>query len=289
MIATIFLVLCLIGVVVGFSFSRPSGIITSLVSGFLFLVMLAVSATTVVPTRDVGIVTTFGRPTREIGNGFHLIAPWQDVTTMDGAIQLQSFTGNSYDDHGGAVPVRLANNSMAFVNVNINWRIDPKAAPQLFLDYRTFDNIRENLVDKQLQVAASHVFGTFNPQTQAQGADLAALATEVKKQVQTAVGDRIEIQQVVLPAIFYDQATQHRLDAYNQKVQETKNAAQDVQTAEQNRIAAQARANQAPPDLRIAIFNCLNDQVKNGRDPAGCWGQVAGNGNSQVLVQVPDK
>ena len=285
MLKTVILVLFLAVAVVGFFLPRPRGIILSAVSGILFLIMLAISATTVVPTRDVGIVTTFGRPTGEIGNGFHLIAPWQSVTTMDGAIQLQAFTGNSYDDHGAAIPVRLANNSMAYVNVNINWRIDPKAAPQLFLDYRTFTNIRENLVDKQLQVAASHVFGTFNPQTQSQGADLAALAGEVKKQVQTAVGDRIEIQQVFIPAIFYDQATQSRLDAYNQKVQETKNAQQDVQTAEQNRIAAQARANQAPPDLRIAIFNCLNDQVKAGRDPAGCWGQIGSNG--QALISVP--
>jgi hypothetical protein len=81
----------------------------------------------------------------------------------------------------------------------------------------------------------------------------------------------------------YDQATQQRLDAYNQKVQETKNAQQDVQTAEQSRLAAEARARQTPPDLRIAISNCLNDMVKSGRDPAGCWGQPGG----QPLIQIP--
>jgi hypothetical protein len=35
--------------------------------------------------------------------------------------------------------------------------------------------------------------------------------------------------------------------------------------------------------LRIAIFNCLNDQVRAGKDPAGCWGQIGG----QPLVQIP--
>lgn len=65
--------------------------------------------------------------------------------------------------------------------------------------------------------------------------------------------------------------------------QETINAAQDVKTAEQNRLAAEQRANQPPPDLRIAIFNYLNDQVRAGKDPAGCWGQIGG----QPLVQIP--
>lgn len=47
--------------------------------------------------------------------------------------------------------------------------------------------------------------------------------------------------------------------------------------------AAEARARQTPPDLRIAISNCLNDMVKFGRDPAGCWGQPGG----QPLIQLP--
>jgi hypothetical protein len=109
------------------------------------------------------------------------------------------------------------------------------------------------------------------------------MAAQVKKDLQDAVGTEIEILDVRIPRIFYDQPTQQRIDAYNQKVQETINAQQDVKTAEQNRLAAEQRANQPPPDLRIAIFNCLTDQVKNGRDPAGCWGQIGG----QPLVQVP--
>jgi regulator of protease activity HflC (stomatin/prohibitin superfamily) len=286
MIATIFLVFCLIVFIVGIAMRKSNpkrGAGTAAAALVALLVGLVFSTSTIVPTREVGIVTTFGRPVGEIGNGFHLKAPWQKVTTMDAAIQLQNFAGNTYDEHGTAIPVRLKNNSMAYVNVNIAWRIDPDAAMNLFLDYRGFENIQENLVDKQLAVATAHVFGTFDPQTTAQGADLSALADDVKAQIQEAVGDRIKIEQVFIPAIFYDQATQQRLDAYNQKVQETKNAQQDVQTAEQSRLAAEARARQTPPDLRIAISNCLNDMVKSGRDPAGCWGQPGG----QPLIQIP--
>ena len=256
-------------------------------SAILLVLVLILSCTTIVPTREIGIKTTFGRPTGELSNGFHVIAPWQDVTTMDGAIQLQAFTGNNYEDHGNAIQVRLANNSNAFVNLNVQWRIDPDAAPQLFLDYRTFDNIRQNLVDKQLQVATSHVFATFNPQLQTQGLDLPGMANVIKSQAQNAVGNRISILQVFVPTIFYDKATQDRIDQFNQKAQETKNAEQDVKTAEQNALAAQARANQPPPDLRIAIFNCVTAASQDHRDASGCWGQVGTNGNA--LIQVPPK
>lgn len=288
MLATTLLIVLAVITVVGLFMARSPkskkrGIFAVGGGGVAFLVILALSSTTIVPTRDIGIVTTFGRPTGELSNGFHLIAPWQQVTTMDGAIQLQSFTGNSYDDHGDAIQVRLANNSNAYVNLNVQWRIDAKAAPQLFLDYRNFDNIRANLVDKQLQVATSHVFATFNPQIQTQGVDLPGMATTIKGQAQSAVGSRIEILQVFVPTLYYDKATQDRIDAFNQKAQETKNAEQDVKTAEQNRLAAQQRAAQQPPDLRIAIFNCINDQVKAGNDPAGCWGQIGG----QPLIQIP--
>jgi regulator of protease activity HflC (stomatin/prohibitin superfamily) len=268
------------------------------------VVFTLISAYDRVDTRNVGIITEFGKPVGVHGAGIVWHAPWRKVSELSEAIQLQAFESNSYDDaSAAAINVRLANNSNAYVDENLNWRLREGAAPKLFQDYggaNVFQTIKEQLVDRQAQVALSKVFATFNPQVMlaasanapggsaqmtapAQGADLPAMAAQVKKDLQDAVGSEIEILDVRIPRIFYDQPTQQRIDAYNQKVQETINAQQDVKTAEQNRLAAEQRANQPPPDLRIAIFNCLNDQVKNGRDPAGCWGQIGG----QPLVQVP--
>lgn len=273
------------------------------VIALLAVLFTLLSSFNIVSTRNVGIVTSFGKPVGERGAGLAWVLPWQRVNEMDAAIQLQSFQGNNYDDPQTAIKVRLANNSAAFVEENLNWRIRQEAAGSLFQDYRTFENITVNLVDKQAQVALAKEFATFNPQlaavvdlskpvdpnqlsvtpTPAQGANLPAMAERVKADLQHAVGDRIEILDVRIPGIFYDGATQNRIDEYNQKVQETKNAQQDVQTATQNRLAAEQRAAQTPPDLRIAVSNCINDQVKNGKDPAGCWGQIGG----QPLIQIP--
>lgn len=168
-----------------------------------------------------------------------------------------------------------------------------------------FDNITLNLVDKQAQVALSKEFSTFNPQltpvvdltkpanpnvpatemAQAQGADLPKMAERVKADLQHAVGDRIEILDVRIPGIFYDSATQQRIDEYNQKVQETKNAQQDVQTAAQKKLAAEQRASQAVPDLTIAVSNCINAAAEAGRDASGCWGQIGGT----PLITLPPR
>jgi regulator of protease activity HflC (stomatin/prohibitin superfamily) len=259
----------------------------------LFGVLLTlVSAYDRVDTRNVGIITEFGKPVGVHGAGIVWHAPWRKVSELSEAIQLQAFESNSFDDasagrgangNPAAINVRLANNSNAYVDENLNWRLREGAAPKLFQDYggaNVFQTIKEQLVDRQAANAAGAPAQMTAP---AQGADLPAMAAQVKKDLQDAVGTEIEILDVRIPRIFYDQPTQQRIDAYNQKVQETINAQQDVKTAEQNRLAAEQRANQPPPDLRIAIFNCLNDQVKNGRDPAGCWGQIGG----QPLVQVP--
>jgi regulator of protease activity HflC (stomatin/prohibitin superfamily) len=272
----------------------------------LALLCLMLSSFDIVGTRNVGIVTSFGKPVGERGAGLAWHAPWQKISEMDAAIQLQSFQGNSYDEPQTAIKVRLANNSAAYVEENLNWRIREPAAGSLFQDYRTFENITVNLVDKQAQVALSKEFSTFNPQlaevvdptkpppttTQmapAQGANLPVMAERVKQDLQNAVGDRIEIIDVRIPGIFYDSATQQRIDQYNQKVQETKNAQQDVQTATQQKLASEQRANQAPPDLRVAIFNCINELVKAGKDPAGCWGQIGTGGNPLIQIPLPPK
>lgn len=265
-----------------------------------------------VDTRNVGVITTFGKPVGVHGAGVVWHAPWQQVHELSEAIQLQAFESTSYDEAASgkkasdaslpAINVRLANNSNAFVDMNLNWRLREGAAPKLFQDYggnNVFNTIREQLVDRQAQVMVSKVFASFNPQlltpstkpgqpsvatpATAQGVDLPKMAEEVKKDLQDAVGTEVEILDVRVPRLYYDQPTQQRIDAYNQKVQETLNAQQDVRTAEQNRLAAEERAKQPPPDLHISIATCMYDMVHQGKDPAGCWGQIGG----QPLIQLP--
>ena len=71
------------------------------------------------------VVTTFGRPSGTLSNGLHVKAPWQSVTAMNGTIQIDNHTGDA------ATTVRLGNNSTAFVDNSVRWRIQPAAAEKL--------------------------------------------------------------------------------------------------------------------------------------------------------------
>jgi hypothetical protein len=80
------------------------------------------------------------------------------VTEMNGTIQIDNHTGEA------ATTVRLGNNSTAFVDISVRWRIQPAAADELFLDYRDFDNVRDNLVTRELRAVLNEVFADFDPQ-----------------------------------------------------------------------------------------------------------------------------
>jgi acetone carboxylase gamma subunit len=62
-----------------------------------------------------------------------------------------------------ATTVRLANNSTAFVDNSVRWRVQRAAAGELFLDYRDFGNVRDNLVTRELGAALNEVFSNFDP------------------------------------------------------------------------------------------------------------------------------
>jgi hypothetical protein len=297
--------------------ARAIGVIATGVLVLLAVLSGVISSYDRVDTRNVAVKTHFGRPIGTCSAGPCWHAPWDKVSELTEAIQLQAFESNSYDDasqgkgtenNPAAIQVRLANNSNSYVDVNVNWRLREGAAPKLFQDYGggdVFKTIKENLVDRQVQVALSKTFAVFNPQallaqaanapgdpntpqpvtamSPAQGADLPGMANTVKRDLQDAVGTEIEILDVRIPRLFYDQPTQGKIDAYNQKVQDTINAQQDVKTATQQRLANEQRAMQPPPDLRIAISNCVNTAAAEHRDAAGCFGQIGG----QPLIQIP--
>lgn len=227
---------------------------------------------TVVPTRELGIVTTFGRPNGELGNGPHMVAPWQDVTNMDGAIQLQKFEGDK------AMQVRLGNNSTANANVTLQWRLDPAAAPSLFMDYRTFDGIKENLVDKELGVAMNSEFAKFDPLApgNSDGAPLVAISQKVEHDVQQAVGNRIEIQKIFVPLLAYDQQTQDRINALNIEKANTRVAEQAKQTAQAQSDANKILAGSVSNDPNVISNNCIAQRTAKGLDVQGCWPYPAG-------------
>ena len=124
----------------------------------LAVIVLAVASSVVVPTKEIGVVTTFGKPTGSLSNGFHLKAPWQKVTYMDAAIQTDSHTA----DDKSCINVRIAHQATACVDASIRWRIRPDASDALFQNYREFSSIRSSLVVRQLSSSLNKEFASYD-------------------------------------------------------------------------------------------------------------------------------
>jgi regulator of protease activity HflC (stomatin/prohibitin superfamily) len=239
----------------------------AVVAGVLTLFVVILGSTTIVSTRNIGVVTTFGRPGGTLTNGLHWKAPWQSVTEMNGTIQIDNHTGES------ATTVRLGNNSTAFVENSVRWRIQPAAADELFLDYREFENVRDNLVTRELRAALNEVFADFDPLApeNVEGANVQALGDDVAEKLRTKVGDQVEIINVIVPLVNYDDATQERINALNVEKANTRIAEQRAKTAEAEARANEILAASVSNDPNVLVSKCLDAAREARISPLGCW------------------
>ena len=140
---------------------RRLPLVVRVLPAVLAVVLVVFSCLTTVGTKDIGVVTTFGRPTgRDLENGLHVKLPWQKVNELDGAINPDSYTG------GSCIDVRIGDSTTACVEGTIRWRIVPKQASVLYQDYRSDDvneTIRDSLVKTQFNAALNDVLGKYNP------------------------------------------------------------------------------------------------------------------------------
>lgn len=256
----------------------------------LAAVMLALACVVIVPTREIGIVTSFGRPVDNLSNGLHLKAPWERVHNLDGTIQTDNHVGND-----GCTDIRIGNESTACVDNTIRWRIRLEAGQRLYQDYREMENIRDSLVTRELKAALNEVLSQYNPLDQIRqddtGApDLNAFSEDVTTELARRVGADVEIKSVILPIIRFDKQTQSKINAYQAEVANTRIAEQREQTSK-----AQARANDAlrksvSNDPNVLVAQCLDtfaEMVKSAQPIPinfSCW--PGGSGGTVVVPQA---
>lgn len=243
----------------------PAFIVGAIALILTFVFFISASAN-IVGTRQVGIVTNFGKPTGEtLSNGLHWLAPWKKVEEMDAAIQNDVYNGDS------RIQVRLGNNSTALADVNIRWNIKQDAADELFRQYKTFGNVRSNLIERNLRTALNEAFTKFDPLAGEPlpgqpRVDLNSVTQNALALMRDKSGDQVEILDLSIPVIDYDDNTEQRINAINAARAETTKAEQDAKTAEQRAAAAKVLANQPVPNLSIAIAACVNKMAETGQN-----------------------
>ena len=247
----------------------PRGFFRVLTAGGVLatLIVTALFSFVIVQPRTVGVVVAFGKPVDVIDHGFHVKAPWEKVEKLDGAVQNDIYSGET------AIPVRLGNNGKATVDASIQWQLKTDEAMDVFLDYRTFDGIRSNLVDRNFKAALNEVMATYDPLNYTDeaegGKDLAALSQAVQEEMQDRVGNQIEVRSVTLPLVNFDEATQARVNELQAESAKTRVAEQKKQTstaeAEANKILEQSVTDET------LTSKCLDIVRETKQSPIGCF------------------
>jgi regulator of protease activity HflC (stomatin/prohibitin superfamily) len=254
--------------------ARAVARIAAAVLGATAVILVLVSAWNPVGTRDIGIVTSFGQPVGHIGPGANFTAPWEQVTSMDEAVQVTDVV----------MTVKIAGQQIAKAPVAVRWKIVAGASDDIFQNYRNSTSGVENaLLLPELNRAMNTVYDGYDP--------IAPLATgapagspsnpttaQLADQVQALLGDKvgadIQVITLVIQPLQYSGTVQERINSVLAQVAKT-----DV--AKQSDLTAQAQA-QANKDIQKSLAGnplalvqqCMNALADGAfTPPAGfsCW------------------
>jgi len=221
----------------------------ALVLATVIAVVLALfSCLSKVPTRNVGIVTSWGKPTGRItGAGLQWTAPWQDVEDWDATRQSYNHLADKCDHPGdGSLWVQIAGQRNMCSRVQINWETtDSKQAAKNWSTYREVDGksrfevFVERQVDPLINDALLTTFRDFDPLSlvdpktgEAKAPDLAGQYSAVlRQQIDARLGRDITVMSISWGLPGYDSATTALISQYGQKVLEKRNLAVDQQNA----------------------------------------------------------
>jgi regulator of protease activity HflC (stomatin/prohibitin superfamily) len=126
-----------------------------------------------------------------------------------------------------------------------------------------------NLVIGELRAALNEVFSDLDPLApeNSDGANVQALGDQVGREVT----DQIEIINVIVPLVNYDEATQDRMNAVNVEKANTRVAEQRAKTAEAEAKANEILAASVSNDPNVLVGRCLDAARDAHISPLGCW------------------
>jgi regulator of protease activity HflC (stomatin/prohibitin superfamily) len=284
MIAFVFFILFVLAAIVALGISAADQEYKGewrVASGVLLLigvVLFLASSLVEISTKNVGVVTEFGKPTGELSNGLHFKAPWATVTEMDAAIQTDVYTQANESGTYPCLQVHIAYQIVACADVSLQWRIDPTAVEYLFKNYRGFSNI-QTVVDRDLSRTLNEDLSDYDPLTlgkngQVAGPSLSQISGQVTADMAREVDQHIIIESVYITILNYDGAVQASINKIQQQYAATRTAEQQILTneaqAKANDILAQS-LNNDPGVLESKCLDGINNAINSGYNglPAG--------------------
>lgn len=250
---------------------------------FLLVVTTIGFSATTVSARSVGIQTSFGKYVDTLDNGFHWTTPWsgveefstlaQPLTVKDQAV---SFAGTRVKDANGVETVSGSGGSGDF-DGQILWAIDPsgKGAEKLWEKYRSYENVRDNLVDKAFREAGRVQIGKFNPVEAKDGSNLRPINEAVLADLKETLAPRgIVVDTVTITDIALGESAQNSLNRIVEANANTERAKSEKERASidaETQGIRDASGLNTPTAIQRYCLEVTNswDTAKNGPLPAG--------------------
>lgn len=297
-LAVVLILAAVLVLLVGRAGGRKKGIAAVLVA--LGVLVFGMNSTAIIEAKNVGVLTTFGKPTGSLDSGLHLKWPWQKVTELDGTKITSKYDGEA------VVPVRIGDGTTAHVRTAIRWSIVGEKADEIYANYRSDDvtqTVQESLVDTVFTNALNQVFGQYNPTADlkvvdptATGAtkvnfvpDYDALAQQVTASMEERVADTggyVKIDFITISGIELSDTTQSKINEFQAEVAKTQVALQKKATADAQAEANRVLSGSVSNNPNVLVSRCLDtfQQMvdENQSIPAGfsCW---PGTGADLVL------
>jgi len=240
---------------------------------FTGAVFTLISCLSTVPTRNVGIVTQWGKPTgRTTGAGLQWTAPWQDVDDWDASGQTYAHLGDQ------CVWVTVKGPRDMCVPVQIEWAALPENAPANWAAFREADGMDRfgtwvaRRVDPQMTAALMETFAGYDPfaSIDPKTGDVAVpnLNETYRKPLSDAIaqslGHDITVKSIAFGKPGYDKATTDALGEYSSKALAGRNLDLDK---------ANAVKRKAVTDIDASVnqtARCLSIAEKNNKEPGLC-------------------
>jgi regulator of protease activity HflC (stomatin/prohibitin superfamily) len=242
-------------------------------------VTVAFAATTVSP-RAVGIETAFGRYQSTLPAGFHWTAPWSSVEEFPTQVQFLDLN-KSEDATAGPAGVSYKGGGKGEVDTTIRWRIDEKNAEALWRKYRSFENVRDQLVLSAARDSLGVVVGAYAPNDARAGENRRTITSGVVDDLAKVLGDDgIRIDSVSVTDVRLDENTQRSIEAIIKANADVERAKAERERARIDNETANLRAKSAALSAGALQRYCLEvtnswDQGKNGPLPA-TWNCLGG-------------
>lgn len=279
--AGLFALIALAGLVFHFTIGKKERVVGGMVTAVIALVILGlvtlVMSITTVGARSVGIQTAFGKYSSTLTNGLQLTAPWSSVEEFSTQVQYLDLDGKE------AVAVTFSGGGGGDVNATPRWRIDPNKAENLWKKYRTFDNVRDKLVNSSAKDSVRVVLSKYTPNEARSGENLRKIATEIEADLaSTLADDGIQIDSFSVKNIALDKRSQESLDKVVSANNDIERAKAEQERAKIDGETAKIREREGSLKPEALVRYCLevvnNWSVdKNGPLPAGftCTGSGA--------------